>query len=407
MITAFVPVSGQLAVTLQDITQRVQMQTAMLRSDRLATIGMLAAAVAHEVNNPLTYVLGNLERMHEAMLAQPESRCGDLVAQAADSLEGSERIRRIVKDLRTFSRDEPGIRRDVLELTPIIKRAASLAAPRTRGSATVRMELDTVGPTLGDEGRLVQVLVNLLVNAAQAFEEVARTDVKILVRLRQEGRTLLLEVVDDGPGVPSAIADRIFDPFFTTKERGEGTGLGLSICRNIIQASGGEISLCDAPSGGTCVQVRLPVCARLTNVASAPASTPAKARADQPKRRILLVDDEPAVADIMVQQLHPHDVETARSGLDAQRLLGEDAQFDVILCDMVMTEGSGPELFEWLGEHYPALADRVVFMTGGAFTSSARAFIESATCPVLHKPVGREKLHDAVLGVMNGHGEGA
>lgn len=237
------------------------MQAQLTFADRLAVVGTLAAGVAHEVNNPLTYVIANLEVL---LAVLPTADADDKARQqwvqlAVEALDGSHRIRNIVGDLRLLSRNEVPPKHRV-ELARVVETALRLSSPSLRMHTQVDTDERTPGlAIMGDEGRLVQVLVNLLVNAAQALPdgrlEVNR--VQIIIAKDDQGRAIL-EVTDNGPGIPLELRDRIFDPFFTTKPRGEGTGLGLSVCHGIVADLGGSIDVTSEEGSGTTFRLVFP-----------------------------------------------------------------------------------------------------------------------------------------------------
>lgn len=237
------------------------MQAQLTFADRLAVVGTLAAGVAHEVNNPLTYVIANLEVL---LAVIPAAEATDKAREqwlqlAAEALDGSLRIRNIVGDLRLLSRNEVPPKHRV-ELARVVDTALRLSSPSLRLHTQVNTEDRAPGlAVMGDEGRLVQVLVNLLVNAAQALPE-ERMDVncvQVVIAKDDQGRAVL-EVTDNGPGIPVELRDRIFDPFFTTKPRGEGTGLGLSVCHGIVADLGGSIDVRSVEGLGTTFRLVFP-----------------------------------------------------------------------------------------------------------------------------------------------------
>lgn len=251
----------QMVGALLDITELKEAQALVMQADRLASVGVLAAGVAHEINNPLTYLVSALDWLgeHVGDVAARTPAPGDEVVRAiAEARDGAERVRRVVRDLRTFSgrREE---RRTRVRLEAVVDSAANVAANEIRVRATLERERRASPAVLADEARLGQVVLNLLINAAQAIPEgqAGENEVRVVTGTDEEGNALL-EVRDTGPGIPPEIVHRIFDPFFTTKPRGVGTGLGLSICRNIVVGLGGRISAEPRPGGGTTMRVVLP-----------------------------------------------------------------------------------------------------------------------------------------------------
>jgi len=257
------------AVVARDLTERHHFASATVETDRMAAIGILAAGIGHEINNPLAYVLANLEFVAtevEVLIGELprearqrlEPRIVDLNQALADTSQGAQRIRGIIADLRTFSRgDETGVLVDVRQ---VLDAAARMAANQIRQRATiVKTYADDVSPVLASDSRLGQVFLNLVVNAAQSLRDGAGPDRnRIELNVHDAGEFVHVEVADTGCGIASDVLPRIFEPFFTTKPAGQGTGLGLGICRRIVTELGGEISVSSEVGVGTRFLVRLP-----------------------------------------------------------------------------------------------------------------------------------------------------
>jgi len=240
---------------------------------------------------------------------------------------------------------------------------------------------------VADEGKLGQVFLNILKNAADALPVGHVDSHQITISTRTEGSYVVVEVSDTGPGVPSKIASRIFDPFFTTKPVGEGVGLGLSLCHGIIGALGGTIELVQGTDVGATFRVRLPVAAPEKS-GRGPRRTPSSPL-NRPilGGRVLVVDDERLMRRSIKRTLVGHDVTTAENGREALELCAKQGEdFDVILCDLMMPEVSGMELYERLKDARPELLPRLVFMTGGAFTPESRQFLDRIENTHLQKP---------------------
>jgi PAS domain S-box-containing protein len=229
----------------RDISERRRIEAEMSRADRMATIGLLAAGVAHEINNPLTYVLLNLQRLRVHVVGGDATPASSMTL-LDEAIEGCDRVARIVRDLLTFSR--PGEDVHAVTVSESLQIALRLAAPALEGRARVRRELGDVPPVRAHEGRLAQVLVNLLVNASQAFPATAPSN-EIAISSRVEDGLVIVEVIDNGPGIPAIDLERIFDPFFTTKPAGSGTGLGLAVARSIVRSFGGDLRAIAHASG--------------------------------------------------------------------------------------------------------------------------------------------------------------
>src|SRR5262249_5187259 len=246
-------------------------------------------------------------------------------------------------------------------------------------------------------GRLGQVFLNLLVNAVQAIPDGSPTDHEIRIVTRMERGRVLVEIGDDGLGIPAEILPRIFDPFFTTKPIGVGTGLGLAICHGIVAAMNGEITVETELGRGTTFLVSLPAATQEARVRPAPSPRARAvldgARAGDARLRVLVVDDEPALSRALTHILSPTcEVAQAHGGSEALEMLEHDDRFDIIFCDLVMPEVSGMDVYERIEASRPALAQRFAFMTGGAFTARARDFLERTQNPCIAKPFDLEEL---------------
>ena len=388
----------------RDLTERNQIAAAMIEMDRMAAIGILAAGVGHEINNPLAYVLANLEFVTgelemligelpaEAAL-RLEARITDLSQALADTNHGAERVRAIVQDLRTFSRgDDDNL--TSIDVRQILDSSLRMAAVTIRQKATIVKEYGEVPPVIANESRLGQLFLNLVVNAAQAVPDGAPAANRIVVGVRLEEPMVTVSIADTGIGIPQDVLPRIFDPFFTTKPVGQGTGLGLSICRRIVVQLGGDIAVESVPGAGTRFTVRIPR-------ADAPLVRPAHEsplRAVPVRRaRILCIDDDQALGLALRRALvSEHDVILLTSAMEALQQVKSGERFDLCLCDLMMPGMSGMDFHAELEALVPDLAKRIVFLTGGANTPRAREFFDTVHNPRLEKPIGLEELRRAI-----------
>jgi PAS domain S-box-containing protein len=390
----------------RDLTERNQIAAAMIEMDRMAAIGILAAGVGHEINNPLAYVLANLEfvtselevlvgELPREAYDRLEARIADLSQALADTNHGAQRVRAIVQDLRTFSRsDDETV--SLVDVRQILDSSVRMAAVQIRQRATiVKTYADDLPPVRANESRLGQVFLNLVVNAAQALPEGSPTDNRIEMIARVEGRSVVVEIVDTGTGIPEEVLPRIFEPFFTTKPSGQGTGLGLSICHRIVMQLGGDISVKSEVGKGTRFIVRIPQ-AKLSADRTAVASIAPRSKSTR-RATILCVDDEPALGLALKRALvADHDVVVMTNASDALARVKAGEHFDLLLCDLMMPGMSGMDLYAELVRAAPALAKRMVFLTGGAFTVRAREFLETVPNPRLEKPIGLDALRSAI-----------
>jgi PAS domain S-box-containing protein len=383
-----------LVATHRDITATKELQARLVAAERVAAVGTLAAGVGHEINNPLAYMVLNLEAASRNLSSEggvPSVR--DALTGVRGALEGAERIRLIVRDLQVFSR-QVDQERGLVDLNALVPPAVRIVSHALRHRARLVEEFGPVPRVLGSEARLGQVLLNLLVNAMQAIPEGSPTLNEVRVRTSTDvsGRARV-DVVDTGAGIPAHVLPRIFEPFFTTKPMGEGTGLGLAICQQIVRAHGGELEVRSEPGHGSVFSMLLP--AATVQVGAAPRPVPREPPpAPRTRRgRVLVVDDEPRLAQSMRLLLEPyHDIVTTTRGSEALALVSAGHHFDIILCDLQMPETDGAGVYRGLCALNPVQAERVVFISGGAYTAESRAFIESVANRVLEKPVRPEVL---------------
>jgi PAS domain S-box-containing protein len=380
---------AQLVGTIFDITELKAAEAQLVQADRLASVGMLAAGVAHEIMNPLAYLTAALDFLGERVARAASLPAAEVADAIADAREGAARIRHVVQDLRTFSGARQG-RLARVDLRPVVEAALHMAANEIRFRARVEREYGATPAVLADEARLGQVVLNLLINAAQAIREgrAAENEIRVVTGTDARGRAVL-EVRDTGSGIPAEVADRIFDPFFTTKPQGVGTGLGLPICRSIVLGLGGEIGAEPRPGGGTTMRVVLPAAPPGEEAQAASAS----AAGGQKRGRVLVVDDEPAVGIALRRVLAPeHDVELRTRAQDALDAISRGERFDAIVCDLMMPGMSGMELHASLERIAPEQARRMIVLTGGAITEAARRFLAEVALPRCDKPFDVETL---------------
>jgi signal transduction histidine kinase/CheY-like chemotaxis protein len=385
----------------QRTAERDRAETALVESERLAALGRLAAGVGHEINNPLTYVQLAIEdvRHHAEEAGLPQS-VREAVANAED---GARRIQKVVEGLRSYSRRQEDL--EALDLRDVARAALKVAWPQLRHVAHVETELDEAPAVLGDESRLVQALVNLLANAAQAMG--GRRDGRIVVRTGAGGDGgAALAVHDNGPGIPAEHLARVSEPYFTTRAGAGGLGLGLFVTRGIVDAHGGQLLFDSAPGRGTTATIVLPAVTAPRAAASGDDTVrPAPAESQpfeliQSRGRILLVDDEPLVVRMLSAALgRSWDVTTAASAGEALELLGRQA-FDAVVCDLMMPGMSGIELSEEVSRLRPPLRERMLFLTGGAVGPAAEEFLARPDVRYLTKPVPLPALNAALREIL-------
>ena len=407
--------SGIVAVN-RDVTERKRLETRAVQADRLASVGLLAAGVAHEINNPLTFVLYNIDSLAETLPKLVDtigrlqtgidaqtlkailgsrlksispSRLDDIVSQVEDAAEGALRVRQIVKDLRTFSRSDEE-RQGPVFVNEVLERAINLVYSEIRSRAKLVKEYGILPAVVANDGRLAQVFLNLLLNAAQAIEEGDASRNEIRVRTTAEGDSVVVEVRDTGSGISEEDLPHLFLPFFSTKDVGVGSGLGLAICQSIVEGYHGDIAIETSPGKGSSFIVRLPIGTSATTSweESSPNLTPPVLSG-----RFLIVDDEQHIVAAMRRMLAvDHRVVTATSGVEAKEILKTDRGFHGIICDLIMPHMTGIELYDWVRREFPDLAERMVFMSGGAFTPAVKKFLARVDNKRFEKPFEPKEL---------------
>jgi CheY-like chemotaxis protein/anti-sigma regulatory factor (Ser/Thr protein kinase) len=318
-----------------------------------------------------------------------------------DASEGMQRIRAVVRDLRTFSRmDDEAM--EAVPLDEVVLAACNLARHEIRYRAELTMTLADVPHVRGNRGRLGQVLMNLLVNAAQAIPEGGEDSQHIRIATRRDGGRAILTVEDSGPGVPEHLRSRIFEPFFTTKPPELGTGLGLSLVAEIVRRHEGTIEVGVGQYGGARFEIGLPL---FETGGQALSAESARSEIAAPERaRILLIDDDGILLRSVQTLLEPeHEVVTALGGADGLTILARDQDFDVVLCDLLMPKIDGVAVFSVLQRTAPQLAERVVFCSGGAVTRRSKEFLALVQNRVVEKPLAYDVLLEVITSSRTAH----
>jgi len=399
---------GNLGV-VRDVTEQKKMQSQLMVSDRMASVGTLAAGVAHEINNPLAAVIANLDYVSDSLKRLVGGETGardngstesawileEIKSPIDDAREAAERVRFIVRDLKMFSRSPSEEPRGTVDVNAIMESSLRMAWNEIRHRARLIKNYGPVPGVKANEARLGQVCLNLVVNAAQAMPEGRADANEIRITTSFEHERVVIEVSDTGAGIPPDVIGRIFDAFFTTKAVGVGTGLGLAICHRIVTDMGGELTVESEVGKGTKFRVMLPVATHTKEheVAAPVESVPETGR----RGRILVVDDEQMVVRSVQRILSKeHDVIATVAAAEALALCTSGEKFDLILCDLMMPDMTGMDLHRELLLVAPDQAGRMIFVTGGAFTPTARRFLSETPKEHIEKPFDSANLRAIV-----------
>jgi signal transduction histidine kinase len=385
----------RLEAVMRDVTERKKLEDQsrevfhqLSQAEKLAALGQTMSGVAHELNNPLATILACAERLVGRRLDDHTRRDLDAIHNAA------ERASRIVRNLQTFARKRHTTR-TMVDLNHVVRDTLALRAYEQQVANVVIIEALAAGLPLvfADPHQIQQVLLNLVINAEHAMVGTHGRGMLILRSWHDPERdAVLLEVGDDGPGIPEDVQAKIFDPFFTTKAVGKGTGLGLTVAYAIAQEHGGRISVSSVPGGGAAFVLELPAGGTPVRAVETPSAAPV---VDVPVgTRALVVEDEPALGDAVADALRDagFDVDRASDGEEAIACTQTRA-YDVIVCDLKMPRVDGVAFFDHLTATAPALTKRVIFVTGDVAGTEAETFLARSGCRWLAKPF---RLRDVV-----------
>ncbi len=396
--------SSALAVEVKTRTEeRDAARDALIEQERLAALGRLAAGVGHEISNPLQYLSFSLEELREDSHGARSAEADETLARA---FEGVSRIRRVVDGLRSYARPT-GAQFVSADVHHIVQAAMRVASPQLRRVASIELDLQPVPCVFGDEGQLVQMIVNPLVNAAQALRDAterASLDepsgrIRVVTRTTSDGY-VEITIADNGPGFPADVLPRLGEPYVTTKLTEGGTGLGVFVTQGLVQAHKGTLFMQNASEGGAVVRITLPSCdcvgADITSHPTRVDSIGVVAR-----RHVLLVDDEPLVLGAIARGLvrAGYHVTLAADGAEALQLL-RTQPFDAVVSDLMMPRLTGMELAEILAAEHPQTRRRFIAMTGGAVSAAAEAFVADPRAPVLYKPIDLSQLIESIEAVV-------
>jgi signal transduction histidine kinase len=384
--------------------ERKHLSQRLEEAERFAALGRLAATVGHEVNNPLAYLMINVDLVETDLDGMADGPGEGPVLAERDHLRrltdllgecrvGLERIRDVVRNLQSLSRP-PQPTRGPLSTNDVLDQAIAMSRYKVEHRATVVRDFGELPAVVGDPSALGQVFLNLLLNAADALPEGHARENQITIRSWTDGSEVLVEISDTGAGIPRDALPHLFEPFFTTKAMGHGTGLGLSISQRIVLDHRGRIEAFNNPERGATFRVALP---------TAPTGAPRRAPERLPaapasaRGRVLVIDDEPITGRTIEAALAgEHDVVPVSLAHEALARLAAGERFDVVLCDLQMPEMTGREFYEQILSDWPHAARNVVFMTGGAISPEIRDFMHRISGQVFFKPFRIDELREMV-----------
>lgn len=390
-----------MAFTLErELREFRALQEELLQSQKLASLGKVIAGIAHEINNPLTTILG-----HSSLLQLDPNKAPDPVSLHAIASE-AQRAADIVKSLLDFSRKEAGELRRVT-VKALLEKITDLKKYQIRNQE-VRLLVEPFDSTLQlhiNSQQIQQVLFNLIHNAEQALEQSSQADKQITIRVESIAGLIRIRIVDNGPGIPEEARPYIFDPFFSTKGV-KGTGIGLSMCHTLMSAHQGRIYLENTSSEGTSFVVELPDPERL-EAAMGSSTTPVKSESPiedpiAPRGKILLVDDEQSILEYLSKVcrfFHLKPV-TALDGDQALEKIRDHGRFDVIISDVRMPNMSGLELYQRVSNDDPDYSQRFIFISGDLNHQGTRTQVEETGCPFLEKPFTPSVLQDVLIPLL-------
>ena len=376
------------AAVLRDVSDRKRhedqsrdLHHQLVQAEKLAALGQTISGVAHELNNPLATILAWAERLAESPADDKARRGLDVI------LKEAERAARIVRNLLTFARKRQSTRM-MVDVNDIVRETLALRAHEQRlANVDISQHLGAeLPPVFADGYQVKQILLNLIINAEQAMSAAhGRGTLSIRTWHDPSQEAVVLEINDDGPGIPDDLQPKIFDPFFTTKEVGKGTGLGLSVAFAIVQEHGGRMWVVSEPGEGSSFFVELPV----TGAAVQPqkVAPPAVAAETFAGKTVLVVEDEPALATAVSEALADAGFTVDRAGDGEEGLMRlSQTTYDLIVCDLKMPRIDGMQFYRAIAAATPGLARRVIFVTGAVAGTDAERFLEETGCRWLAKP---------------------
>ncbi|MES2216954.1 MAG: response regulator [Pseudomonadota bacterium] len=376
---------------LNDITEAKKLRSQTLLADKLATVGVLAAGIIHEINNPMTWILNNLDylRMKVKLLKAGEEDPVELLPKLeeviSETRQGAERITEIVRELKGFGRiDDEDV--TLFNVHDTLNFAINMAQPQYKNHARLEAEFaDDLPQVFLSNNQLQQVFLNLILNASQAMDMDNINSNLIKIKTRVQKNRIRIDIIDTGKGIEPHDLAKIFEPFFTTKPAGIGTGIGLSICYDIIHSLGGEIKVESIVGKGSTFSVYLPY--QLTIAPSTDVIGSFK------HKKILVIDDEPMILSAIKQALEQyHEVTTCNARSALKLLTKADNNFEVIVTDIHMPDVNGMDLYQFVDRNNHNLIKHMIFMTANRDSPKTKEFLKSVNNPCLEKPFTPDQL---------------
>jgi nitrogen-specific signal transduction histidine kinase len=412
-------------VIAYDITTEIDARKQLMQSDRLASLGALAAGVAHEIDNPVAFIslaTGQMNRLIDQAKRREPGAHDRLREMAGEITESAARIAEIVGELKLFTRIPEGASACPVDINRLLQTAITLTSADVRRHARLEVNLGALPLAPGAFAGLGHAFANLLINAAQAIDSkregavpgAQREPDVVRVTSSMQSGAIVVRIDDTGIGIEEKMLPRIFDPFLKVRTGGQGAGLGLAIAYDLVRRLGGDIRVASSTATGTSFEIVLPLepaqaagddagVARLGDPGVGPASIPPE-RTLSPLRRVLIIDDERTLVKALARQLSErYDVDTASTATDALAQLSVNA-YDAVVCDLRMPEQSGPAIYAEVESRSPAQASRFIFTTGGsygAFDDEPHARAEATGLPVLEKPFDGASFEAAVARVAS------
>ncbi len=380
----------------RDITQKRATESQLLSADRMASLGTLAAAVAHEINSPLASIIANLDLVEH----ETSTRDWPFTPELRDARQAAERVAAIVHNLEVYSQSDVDDSRAEVDLRSCLEASIRLASNEIRHRARLVFDYRDAPKVLANPSRLSQVFLSILLNAVQAIEpgKADANEVRVTLRTAPDGHATV-RVGDTGSGIPARIQPLLFVPFVSTRKSGESSGLSLAIAQRVVTSIGGRIEWKTEAGRGTEITISLPPAPAMSPPVQG--ELPGLGLRAKERGRVLVVDDEPLIARAVSRTLRDHDVVTTTSGVEAFELIERGERFDVVVCDLMMPQMTGMDLFDKLLTVAPEQAERFIFLSGGAFTAQAREFLERVKNPRMDKPFETHALRALVRERLN------